>query len=92
MSKSTPKLRKTCIHVLDEGGWNNLRMSMETAVAMAYVMGRTLVLPPVQGIYLLQKVSGVFIVPSRRYENPTVCVVVHLSLGRQWPKESLFIQ
>jgi len=39
----------------DEGGWNNIRMSMETAVAMAHAMGRTLVLPPQQGMYLLQK-------------------------------------
>ena len=39
----------------DEGGWNNIRMSMETAVTMALAMGRTLVLPPEQGIYLLHK-------------------------------------
>ena len=38
----------------DEGGWNNVRMAMETAVTMAAVMGRTLVLPPTQRIYLLQ--------------------------------------
>jgi hypothetical protein len=37
----------------DEGGWNNIRMSMETAVAMAHAMGRILVLPPSQRIYLL---------------------------------------
>ncbi len=34
-------------------------MSMETAVAMAYIMGRTLVLPPAQGMYLLNKVGSV---------------------------------
>ena len=32
----------------DEGNWNNKRLSMETAVVMAVVMGRTLVLPPQQ--------------------------------------------
>lgn len=40
---------------VDEGGWNNIRMSMETAVAMALAMGRTLVMPPEQGMYLLHK-------------------------------------
>ena len=30
----------------DEGGWNNIRMSMETATTLAHAMGRTLVLPP----------------------------------------------
>ena len=39
----------------DEGGWNNIRMSMETAVTMAHAMGRILVLPPRQGMYLLNK-------------------------------------
>jgi hypothetical protein len=39
----------------DEGGWNNIRMSMETAVTMALAMGRTLVMPPEQGMYLLHK-------------------------------------
>ncbi|CAB9523678.1 GDP-fucose protein O-fucosyltransferase [Seminavis robusta] len=43
----------------DEGGWNNIRMAMETAVTMALAMGRTLVLPPEQGMYLLhQKDKG----------------------------------
>jgi len=39
----------------DEGGFNNIRMSMETAVAMAHAMGRTLVMPPEQKMYLLWK-------------------------------------
>ena len=37
----------------DEGGWNNIRMSMETATVMALAMGRVLVLPPEQQMYLL---------------------------------------
>lgn len=39
----------------DGGGFNNARMSMETIVVMAHAMGRTLVMPPSQGIYLLRK-------------------------------------
>jgi len=39
----------------DQGGWNNIRMSMETVLAMSVATGRTLVLPPVQGMYLLDK-------------------------------------
>lgn len=42
----------------DGGGWNNIRMSMETVVAMAHAMGRTLVLPPEQRMYLLRKDLG----------------------------------
>ena len=42
----------------DQGGWNNIRMSMETVLAMAVAMGRTLVLPPEQGMYLLDKDKG----------------------------------
>lgn len=38
----------------DGGGWNNIRMSMETVLAMAHAMGRTLVLPPEQRMYLLE--------------------------------------
>jgi hypothetical protein len=29
----------------DHGGWNNIRMAMETALVMSHAMGRTLVLP-----------------------------------------------
>lgn len=42
----------------DEGGWNNIRMAMETVVVLAHAMGRTLVLPPAQGMYLLRKDRG----------------------------------
>lgn len=38
-----------------QGGWNNIRMGMETAVVMALAMGRTLVMPPEQKMYLLTK-------------------------------------
>ena len=34
-----------------------IRMAMETCFAMAVAMGRTLVLPPEQGMYLLHKVG-----------------------------------
>lgn len=37
----------------DEGGWNNIRMAFESAVAMAVSMGRTLVLPPKMRMYRL---------------------------------------
>ena len=39
----------------DHGGWNNIRMAMETALVMSHAMGRTLVLPPEQRMYLLDK-------------------------------------
>lgn len=41
----------------DGGGWNNIRMSMETFVAMAHAMGRTLVFPPDQRMYLLERIK-----------------------------------
>ena len=37
---------------VDEGGWNNIRMSMETAVALSLITGRILVLPPAQDLDL----------------------------------------
>mmetsp|Transcript_775 Transcript_775/g.1319 ORF Transcript_775/g.1319 Transcript_775/m.1319 type:complete len:544 (+) Transcript_775:274-1905(+) len=42
----------------DGGGWNNIRMAMETVVAMAFATGRTLVMPPAQRMYLLRKDRG----------------------------------
>lgn len=42
---------------LTSGGWNNIRMAMETVIVMAHAMGRTLVLPPEKRMYLIGKVS-----------------------------------
>mmetsp|Transcript_49195 Transcript_49195/g.96191 ORF Transcript_49195/g.96191 Transcript_49195/m.96191 type:complete len:632 (+) Transcript_49195:77-1972(+) len=42
----------------DKGGWNNIRMAMETVLVMAHGMGRTLVLPPEAPMYLLRKKSS----------------------------------
>ena len=39
----------------DRGGFNNIRMAMETVLALAFAMGRTLVLPPAKQMYLLGK-------------------------------------
>jgi len=41
----------------DGGGWNNIRMSMETVLTLALAMGRVLVLPPSQKMYLLGKTT-----------------------------------
>ena len=41
----------------DGGGWNNIRMAMETVIVMAHAMGRTLVLPPEKRMYLIGKVG-----------------------------------
>ncbi|KAL9183369.1 hypothetical protein ACHAXT_005156 [Thalassiosira profunda] len=50
-----PGKRKYLTFEPDGGGFNNARMSMETIVLMSHAMGRTLVLPPSQGVYLLRK-------------------------------------
>eukprot|EP00549_Striatella_unipunctata_P018685 CAMPEP_0118721094 /NCGR_PEP_ID=MMETSP0800-20121206/30520_1 /TAXON_ID=210618 ORGANISM="Striatella unipunctata, Strain CCMP2910" /NCGR_SAMPLE_ID=MMETSP0800 /ASSEMBLY_ACC=CAM_ASM_000638 /LENGTH=663 /DNA_ID=CAMNT_0006628897 /DNA_START=63 /DNA_END=2054 /DNA_ORIENTATION=+ len=52
-----PEKEKYITFEPDAGGWNNLRMSWETMVAMAHAMGRTLVMPPLQHIYLLDQYS-----------------------------------
>jgi len=39
----------------DEGGWNNIRMAMEIALVYALSTGRTLVVPPKNHLYLLNK-------------------------------------
>ena len=39
----------------DEGGFNNMRMAMETVLVFAAATGRTLVMPPRQRFYLLAR-------------------------------------
>ncbi|KAL7570491.1 hypothetical protein ACA910_004272 [Epithemia clementina (nom. ined.)] len=39
----------------DRGGWNNVRMSMEILFVLAAATGRTLVLPPKEPLYLLNR-------------------------------------
>eukprot|EP00986_Skeletonema_menzelii_P008974 scaffold3935_cov142-Skeletonema_menzelii.AAC.5 len=42
----------------DIGGWNNVRMAMETALVLSHAMGRTLVLPPEHKIYNFERSFG----------------------------------
>mmetsp|Transcript_36468 Transcript_36468/g.88342 ORF Transcript_36468/g.88342 Transcript_36468/m.88342 type:complete len:562 (-) Transcript_36468:4894-6579(-) len=39
----------------DGGGWNNIRMAMESVIGLAYAMCRTLVMAPQKRMYLLGK-------------------------------------
>lgn len=48
----------THFRLSDVGGWNNIRMQMELVLVFAYATGRTLVLPPDQPMYLLNKGKG----------------------------------
>lgn len=42
----------------DGGGWNNIRMAMESTIALSVAMGRTLVMPPQKRMYLLGNVKN----------------------------------
>jgi hypothetical protein len=42
----------------DGGGWNNIRMAMESVIGLAVAMGRTLVMPPQKKMYLLGRGDG----------------------------------
>lgn len=57
VSPINPHLKETMKKYLsfeyDQGDWNNMRMSMECIIIFAHAIGRTLVLPPVQHLYLL---------------------------------------
>jgi hypothetical protein len=55
-----PAVKRYMTFEPDGGGWNNIRMSMETVLTMAVATGRTLVLPPSQQMYLLGSVSFSF--------------------------------
>lgn len=44
----------------DGAGWNNVRMGLETIIVMAYAMGRTLVLPPEEGMWTLPRPRNQF--------------------------------
>ena len=56
----TPKVsrRRYLTFETDGGGWNNIRMSFENTVVLAAAMGRTVVLPPEQTLYLLSSTLG----------------------------------
>ena len=49
----------------DRGGWNNIRMSMEIIFVIAAATGRTLVLPPKEPLYLLNKAAN----PEHRHRG-----------------------
>jgi hypothetical protein len=55
-----PAVKRYLTFEPDGGGWNNIRMSMETVLTMAVATGRTLVLPPSQRMYLLGSVAFSF--------------------------------
>lgn len=57
-SKMITHLLFCCHAPADVGGWNNIRMQLELVLVFAYTTGRTLVLPPDQPMYLLNKGKG----------------------------------
>lgn len=46
------------LYIIDVGGWNNIRMQMELILVFCAATGRTLVMPPDQPMYLLNKGKG----------------------------------
>ena len=52
-----PKQKRYVTFEPDQGGWNNIRMSLEIVMVFAAATGRTLVLPPDTPFYLLTKTS-----------------------------------
>lgn len=54
----TPDTDKFIVFDQYPGGFNNIRMSLELAAVFAYLMNRTLVLPPRTGFYLLEGDCG----------------------------------
>jgi hypothetical protein len=55
VDRQSQQLRQYLTFEPDGGGFNNIRMSLETVITMAVAMGRVLVLPPSQKMYLLGK-------------------------------------
>eukprot|EP00934_Nitzschia_sp_Nitz4_P005279 Nitzschia sp. Nitz4//scaffold153_size53422//29133//31264//NITZ4_006764-RA/size53422-augustus-gene-0.42-mRNA-1//1//CDS//3329537271//5269//frame0 len=53
-----PNNRKFLTFEPDGGGWNNIRMAMESVFGLAMAMGRTLVMPPEKKMYLLGKTDN----------------------------------
>lgn len=58
INKQQGKGKKYMTFEPDGGGWNNIRMAMESTIAVAVAMGRTLVMPPQKKMYLLGKNNG----------------------------------
>ena len=66
-----PRSSRYITFELDTGGWNNVRMSLETIFALAFATNRTLVLPPAQDILYMKipdisqlvELSGVATIP-----------------------------
>jgi hypothetical protein len=51
-----PNTRSINQSINQSGGWNNVRMAMETVATLAHATGRTLVMPPNEAMYLISKV------------------------------------